>query len=325
MSQTIEDSTGDNGENGQGANGPTILVAGAGATGGAFGSYLLEAGRDVTFLLREAKAARIRAQGLRFVSPEADRTNTVEVVTAAELAEAGRAFDLVIVAVKANGLDSVLTDIRPAVGKDTTIIPFLNGMAQIDRLQSEYPGQVLGGLVKIVGTIDDDAVHQLMDLAVMTIGDLGGGEIPSSIVSALDVPGFGLQVIDDITGGLWEKWIFIAAAGVVTCLFRAPVGAIMAAGGHDHVLRIVDELEAVAAAADHPVSESSHAATVSMLTGEGSSFTSSLYRDVTAGLPSEAEHILGDLARKAAELGVDTPLLDLTLVQLRAGEALRHP
>ncbi|WP_166971168.1 ketopantoate reductase family protein [Brevibacterium atlanticum] len=329
MNDTIEGSTGtgtgEQDANDLGAHGPSILIAGAGATGGAFGTYLLEAGREVTFLLREAKAQRIRTDGLRFVSPGNDRTNTVEVVTAAELAEDPRTFDLVLIAVKSGGLDSVLTDIRPAVGAGTRIIPFLNGMAQIDRLQEDYPGQVLGGLVKIVGTIDGDAVHQLTDMSAMTIGDFGGGEVPESIAAVLDVPGFRLQVIDDITGGLWEKWIFIAAAGVVTCLFRAPVGAIMSAGGHDHVLRIIDELEAVAAAAGHAVSEKSHVATVSMLTGEGSSFTSSLYRDVTAGLPSEAEHILGDLARKAADLGVDTPLLDLTLVQLRAGEALRRP
>ena len=37
----------------------SILIAGAGATGGAFGTYLLEAGRDVTFLLRQARAAKI--------------------------------------------------------------------------------------------------------------------------------------------------------------------------------------------------------------------------------------------------------------------------
>lgn len=305
-------------------DGPAILIAGAGATGGAFGSYLLEAGRDVTFLLREAKAERIRAAGLRFVSPDADRTNSVNVLTAAELHEAPRAFDLVIIAVKANGLDSVLTDIRPAVGPETKIIPFLNGMAQIDRLAEDYPGQVLGGLVKIVGTIKDDAVHQLTDLSVMTIGDLDGTAVPAPITAALDVPGYRLQVIDGIIDGLWEKWAFIAAAGVVTCLFRAPVGAIMSAGGRDQVLQIIDEIEAVATAAGHPVSEKSHAVTVKMLTEEGSAFTSSLYRDVTAGLDSEAEHILGDLAAKAAGLGVRTPLLDLTLVQLRAGAARKQ-
>ena len=302
----------------------SILIAGAGATGGAFGTYLQEAGRDVTFLLRQARAETVRAEGLRFTAPGDDRTNQVDVITAEELTAASRTFDLVIVAVKAGGLDSVIADIGPAVGEQTTIIPFLNGMAQIEKLQSRYPGQVLGGFVKIVGTIRDGAVVQLTDLAVMTIGDLHGAEVPTRISEALDVPGFKLQTVDGIIDGLWEKWIFIAAAGVVTCLFRAPVGAIMEAGGRSHVYAIIDELETVAAAAGHPVSEASHAMTIKMLTEDGSDFTSSLYRDVTAGLPSETEHILGDLSIKAEDLGVATPLLDLTLVQLRAGEAQKR-
>lgn len=313
-----------------------ILIAGAGATGGAFGTRLFEAGRDVTFLVREARAQAMRANGLRFIAPGEDRTNHIPVLTAAELAVADPAaadpagaerpgsssFDLVIVAVKANGLESIIDDIRPAVGERTLIVPFLNGMAQIERLVEEFPGQVLGGLVKIVGTIKDGAVHQMTDLAVMTIGDLDGGVVPEPVVEALDVPGYRLQILENITDALWEKWIFIAAAGVVTCLFRAPVGAIMAAGGQSHIVGIVDELEAIAAAGGHPVSAKARDMTLSMLTAEGSSFTSSLYRDVTSGLPSETEHILGHLARTAADLGVQTPLLDLTLVQLRAGESL---
>src|SRR5699024_7134156 len=128
---------------------PTILIAGAGATGGAFGSYLVEAGRRVTFLLPPARAETVRTEGLRFVAPDADRTNVVDVVTANELATSPRTFDIVIIAVKAGGLDSALADIRPAVGPDTRIIPFLNGMAQIDRLQADYRSQTLGGFVKI--------------------------------------------------------------------------------------------------------------------------------------------------------------------------------
>ncbi|MCU4297115.1 2-dehydropantoate 2-reductase [Brevibacterium permense] len=310
-------------ETGAGAD-SSILIAGAGATGGAFGTYLQEAGRDVTFLLRQARAATVREEGLRFTAPGADRTNRVDVITAEELRSAPQTFDIVIIAVKANGLDSVIDDIGPAVGEQTTIIPFLNGMAQIEKLQNRYPGQVLGGFVKIVGTMRDGAVVQLTDMAVMTIGDLHGAEAPARIVEALDVPGFKLQSVVGIIDGLWEKWSFIAAAGVVTCLFRAPVGAIMAAGGRPHVHAIVDEVEAVAAAAGHPVSEASRAITLKMLTEDGSAFTSSLYRDVTAGLPSETEHILGDLSIKAEELGVATPLLDLTLVQLRAGEAQKR-
>ncbi|MDN5910214.1 MAG: 2-dehydropantoate 2-reductase [Brevibacterium sp.] len=303
-----------------------ILIAGAGATGGAFGTRLFEANRDVTLLVRAARAETMRSTGLRFIAPGEDRTNHIPVLTAAELAEDrsdSAAFDLVIVAVKANGLESIIEDIRPAVGEHTRIIPFLNGMAQIDRLVEEFPGQVLGGLVKIVGTVKDGAIHQMTDLAIMTIGSLDGGEVPEPIAEALDVPGCKLQILENITDALWEKWIFIAAAGVVTCLFRAPVGAIMAAGGQPYIVSIVDELEAIAAAGGHPVSDKARDMTLSMLTAEGSSFTSSLYRDVTSGLPSETEHILGHLASTAGDLGVQTPLLDLTLVQLRAGESLR--
>src|SRR5699024_12301448 len=69
----------------------------------------------------------------------------------------------------------------------------------------------------------------------------------------------------------------------------------------------------VEAPAGPPASEASHAMTPKMLTEDGSAFTSSLYRDVTAGLPSETEHILGDLSLKATELAVATPLLDLKI------------
>ena len=46
-----------------------ILVVGAGATGGFFGARLAQAGRDVTFLVRPARAALLAEHGLRVVSP----------------------------------------------------------------------------------------------------------------------------------------------------------------------------------------------------------------------------------------------------------------
>ena len=47
-----------------------ILVVGAGATGGYFGARLEQAGRDITFLVRPARQARLAAQsGLAVRSP----------------------------------------------------------------------------------------------------------------------------------------------------------------------------------------------------------------------------------------------------------------
>ena len=292
-----------------------ILVVGAGATGGAFGTLLQEAGRDVTYLVRPRKQEALRRDGLRFVSTTADRTLRVQAITAAEDNDT---FDLILVTVKATAFAAVVGEIGAFVGPGTSIIPILNGMAHLDRLEELYPGQVLGGLARIVATLDGDVVRQQMPLTSLTVGGLNGNPVPTDVSEALDVPGVDFSVVDNVAGALWEKWVFIAAAGIVNCLFRAPVGRIIEAGGRSRILEAISETEAVAAAAGHPVSDAGHAQAVGILTEPGSAFTSSLYRDLSAGLPSEAEHILGDLAGRARSLNVPTPLLELTLIQIRA-------
>ena len=293
-----------------------ILVVGAGATGGAFGTLLQEAGRDVTYLVRPRKQEILRRDGLRFISPTADRTHPVKTITAPDGSEA---FDLILVTVKATAFEGVLGEIGAFVGPGTSIVPILNGMAHVDRLEQLYPGQVLGGLARIVATLDGDVVRQQVPLTSLMVGGLNGNPVPPDVAEALDVPGVDFAVVDDVLGALWDKWAFIAAAGIVNCLFRAPVGRIIEAGGQSRILEAISETEAVAAAAGHPVSDAAHTQAVGILNAPGSAFTSSLYRDLSAGLPSEAEHILGDLAGRARSLNVPTPLLDLTLIQVRAG------
>ncbi|GAA4510886.1 ketopantoate reductase family protein [Brevibacterium yomogidense] len=296
-----------------------ILIVGAGATGGAYGARLLDAGRDVTFLVRERRAQQLQRDGLRFRDPEGERRYDVRAITAVD-----DAYDLVVVAVKAPALPAVIEQIRPAVGPATRILPLLNGMRHIDQLADAYPGHAIGGLVKIIGTIDDTGtVLQMTPMSAMIIGALDGSTLPDDVRTVFDVPGVKLAVVDDILDRLWEKWAFIASAGVVTCLFRGEVGDIIAAGGEPLVLQAIAEAESVAAAAGHPVSDETHAQGVQTLTAAGSRFTSSLYRDLQQGDPQEAEHILGDLAERARTHGVATPLLDATVVQVRAHEQAR--
>ncbi len=45
-----------------------VLVVGAGALGGYFGGRLVEAGKNVTFLVRPARAEQIARHGLRIES-----------------------------------------------------------------------------------------------------------------------------------------------------------------------------------------------------------------------------------------------------------------
>lgn len=300
-----------------------ILVVGAGATGGYFGGRLAQAGRDVTFLVRAGRAETLRRRGLRITGLGRDETVTPRLVTAKDLRET---FDVVIVTVKAAGLASAIADLRPAVGPDTVIIPFLNGMAHLDALAAAFgPEKVLGGVVRVVTTISDDGdILQLNPLATWDVGEPTGGptERVRRILAQIDVPGFTAQAIPDALAAMWHKWVFIVTAGVVTCLMRGPVGAIATVpGGTAFVQAALAEAAAVSAGAGHPVPAAEFQASLAFLSAPGSAFTSSLYRDVTAGLPNETEHILGDFTRRARDLGVATPLVDLALMQLRVHAA----
>src|SRR3954453_19956866 len=76
-----------------------FLVVGAGATGGYFGGRLLEAGCDVTFLVRPARAERLATTGLTITSPAGNVTlRSPPTVLASGL---GTPFDVVILSCKA--------------------------------------------------------------------------------------------------------------------------------------------------------------------------------------------------------------------------------
>jgi 2-dehydropantoate 2-reductase len=84
-----------------------ILVVGAGAIGGYFGGRLLEAGSDdVTFLVRERRAAELAAAGLAIESAAGDFVRrSPPAVLARDL---DTPFDLILLASKAYSLGDAI-------------------------------------------------------------------------------------------------------------------------------------------------------------------------------------------------------------------------
>lgn len=296
-----------------------VLVVGAGATGGVLGARLVRAGTDVTFLVREQRRQDLDENGLVVVDTHGTSTLPVTAVTSADLTGT---FDVVLLAVKQPSLEGALDGLADALAPDGVVVPLLNGTEHLLHLRTAFDDRLLGGVMRVVATVDRSGrVVHLEPGVSLLLGELEGGtsERTRRVEELLTVEGLRVTAVDDIVDRMWHKWAFIVAAGVVTCLLRNNVGNIVAApGGTEAVLGTVAEAEAVVAAAGHPVPLAVHHATVRALTAEGSTFTSSLYRDVVAGRDGETEHLLGAFQTCAREHGVATPLLDLVLVQLRA-------
>jgi 2-dehydropantoate 2-reductase len=296
-----------------------ILVVGAGATGGYFGARLAQRGRNVTFLVRPKRASVLRERGLRVIGLGVTETIRPELVMAAQISAP---HDVVLLSVKATALPRAMDDLAPAVGPETVIIPFLNGMAHLDRLNVRFgPASVLGGVVKVATTVNEDGdIVRLASFASLAIGEQNGDRSQRlhALQPVLGEAGFDFTVSSDIIAAMWHKWVFIATVGAATCLMRGTVGDIVAVdGGADFGCHLLAEAAAVAAAAGHPLPPAELAATTRTITESGSSTASSLYRDLVDGYPTEAEHILGDLVSRARRLSVRTPLFDLATMHLR--------
>jgi 2-dehydropantoate 2-reductase len=301
-----------------------ILVVGAGAVGGYFGGRLLQAGRDVTFLVRPRRAAELAKHGLTIRSTVGDFHRALPTTVLQE--NLTEPFDLVVLSCKAFDLDGAMASFAKAVGPATAILPLLNGMRHIDRLVQRFGAErVLGGQCAISTTLGaDGAVVHLNDWHAMSFGELDGSRSPriETIAAAVLNAGFDARLADNIRQEMWEKWVFIATAAGITCLMRASVGDYVAAGAADLALGLLNECASIAAAQGFPLHEPALERGRTALTAADSPLKASMLRDIEGGKPVEGDQILGDLLRRAAKPdGVS--LLRTATLHVKAYEAGR--
>jgi 2-dehydropantoate 2-reductase len=183
-----------------------ILVVGAGAIGGYFGGRMLQAGRDVTFLVRPKRAAELANAGLVIKSPNGDVTlKNPPTVQADGLREK---FDVVLLSCKAFDLEDAIKSLAPAVGPNTAIIPLLNGMLHLNVLDAKFGAdRVLGGLCAIAATLNEAReVLQLAPMQSLTFGEREGrmSDRVRAIAEAFSSVN-GATASEHIMQDMWEK------------------------------------------------------------------------------------------------------------------------
>ena len=305
------------------------LIVGAGATGGYLGSALVSGGRDVTFLAHPGTRRRLAAEGVRVRHPDGAITATpVTVVTNDDL---DQPFDIVVLAVRSSAVKAAIEDVLPAIGPATQVLPIVNGMAHLAELTAAFTERhVLGGTARLATSLRPDGVIDEVQPGIhLEIGRLDGHrtDIVAGVADELSVAGTTVTIADDIVAAMWNKFAFITATAVLTCLLGDVIGPIAAApGGAEVAQQILAEVDTVAAAEGRPMTTDARKALRTMLTDPTSRFAPSMFRDLRAGRPVEAA-VLTDLAQRARRHLLATPLLDATLValELRAAERAGSP
>jgi 2-dehydropantoate 2-reductase len=301
------------------------LVLGAGGIGGYYGGRLGQAGADVTFLVRPHRKAQLERDGLRVESSLGNIEEPVATLTAETVAPG---YDLILFTCKAYDLESAMDAVAPAVDARTAILPMLNGMAHLDRLDARFgAGRVLGGTCMIDVTLRPDGlVQHIGSLQRIVFGERD--RQPSARIGAI-AEAFGRtsvdwELADDIAQRMWDKVAFLSALAATTCLFRANVSEIMASpGGAMAMERALATNFAVAARAGHPLSEAAREFARTRLTDTGGPWSASILRDLESGGRVEADHIVGWMLDRARAHQLDDTILALAFTHLKAYEHRR--
>lgn len=300
-----------------------ILILGAGGIGGYYGGRLAAAGVDVTFLVRPRRAAVLAEHGLVIKSPFGDLTQQVKTVTA-DTVRPG--YDAIIISCKAFDLEDAIAAIRPAA-EGALILPQLNGMAHLDRLDAEFGrDRVLGGVAHIAVTLDaDGTVRHLNKLANFTFGARSPAAEAKCAALAVELGkgGFNARNSADIAQDMWEKWVFLCSLAAMCCLMRGRVNQIVgsSAAGAELMLEMIDDCAAAAAAAGHPPSEAHRDNTRKQLSDPNGQWEASMLRDVRGGHRVEADHVVGDMLARAVAAGRPATLLKAAYAHLKIYES----
>ena len=308
-----------------------IAVIGAGGIGGWLGTLLAEAGHRVGFLVHGATLEALRRAGLTLTGPEGSVRARIEAPVAAadpaELLEAlGSRPQAVFLATKVGAITGLAPDLRALTGPRTVVVTTQNGV-EAPRLVARAVGRerVLPGVARVYArVVERGHVETMSDLGAVQLGEWDGGTSSRvrALVAALRSAGVSVRASEDIWAELWRKAAFVVPQGGLGAVAEAPIGVLRTAL-RDSYRAMVREAVEVAAALGHPVAEDPAAYTERVLAladQQPEHATTSMQRDIDAGLPSELDAQVGAVCRAGDEAGVPTPVHDLVLAALAPRE-----
>lgn len=296
-------------------------MVGAGAIGGWIAGALAAAGKGVSLVARGATLKSIETDGLRF--DDESRSQCVAIPATGDPASLG-VQDLVVIAVKAPALPDLAPSLRPLIGRETIVVPMLNGvpwwftqqpLRSVDpegTIADSLPADQVIGCVVHASCFRAASNHVVVKHAERLIfGEPGGGTSArvAEVRALFEDAGVRSEESDNIRRATWYKLWGNATINPLSALTRATADRLL----DDPAIRAfmaeaMDELAAVGGAIGCPISESAEDRMA--VTARLGAFKSSMLQDVEAGRKIELEALLGAPLEIARQVGVETPQLD---------------
>jgi 2-dehydropantoate 2-reductase len=308
-----------------------IAIIGCGAIGGYVGARLALAGEQVTFMVRGANLAAVRAHGVRLIASDGSEEVAREVTATREYGEPG-AQDVVILAVKAHQLDAVATDVPRLFGAHTAVVTMQNGIPywyfhehggalagtvlhSVDptgQVSRNIPAaRVIGCVVYPAAELVAPGVVRVIEGDRFPVGELDGtsSERVTRIGQCLAGARLKSPVLSDIRSEIWLKLWGNLTFNPISALTRATLSDIcQCPPTRELAVAMMSEAQTVA----HKLGITFRVPLERRIAGaeKVGKHKTSMLQDVEAGRPLEIEALLGSVVELARLTETPTPHID---------------
>lgn len=293
-----------------------IAIVGVGAVGGYFGALLQESGADVTLVARGRTLESLKSKGIRVKDANGER---IVFVPAVAHVQDLQDVDVVMIATKAlSGAVDPREMLRGLPEK--AVVAITQNSVESAGIVAEILGQdrVWPGVIRGFFVHDGPAqVSYHGGPLSYTFGD--NGELSQSFAQTLERAGIDGVLHPDILVDVWEKAMFVETFGGLGAFVEKQLG-VLRTHFRASLEALMEEVAAVARATGVDLPRDSVERTIAFADRMPAESTSSMQRDIAAGIDSELEAQTGAIVRAARKAGVETPLHDLIYAGLRLKE-----
>jgi 2-dehydropantoate 2-reductase len=302
------------------------LFVGVGALGGVVAARLRGSGAPVWLATRNAEsAAALRASGLRVTG--VGGALSVEVAEVAAVDEYGReAFDLIVLATKAQDAIDVAPRLSTLLGPGGTLLPIQNGDVAHTIADRLGDGRVLGGLSNFGATMTAPGVYEQRNAGHLLLGELAGGESERAeqvrrwLGRAVDV-----RLTPNFRGAVWSKLLLNCSVTTIGAVAGRTMREYVASpDGRELFDRTYDEALSVALASGarpermlvdptppawrgRSVPGEAHDAWLGQVLRSYGDVKPSMLQDFERGRPTEIDFVNGYVVDVGRRVGVRTP------------------
>lgn len=283
----------------------SVAVLGPGAVGGSLTVRLANAGIRTICVARPETTGIIALAGI--VVESRGETLTARPEVTEQLAQP---VGLVLVAVKAPGLEEALERVDPAAVEDGVVVPLLNGIEHMDAVRARFGERVAAGSVSHFQAFRVGRVQIIETTPAPLLTIASDGLARTEVEEAADLlrsARLEVRVAQSEKRVLWHKAARIAALAAATAATGKTVGQLRA--DPEWAPRLRDAIGEACAVAEADGVGLRAAAQWEIVEEMDPSTTTSAARDVAAGRPSELDAVVGGVLRAGRRLGIETPVL----------------